>query len=61
MKENKFWSSDRGAGVYIVDSGFVIENCQFRGNRLGGLIISGSMPNKRNGASASNNSQYDNR
>jgi hypothetical protein len=39
LKENKLWASERGAGAYITDTGFVIENCHFRGNRLGGLIL----------------------
>lgn len=25
MKDNKIWSSERGAGAYIIDSGFVYE------------------------------------
>jgi hypothetical protein len=44
MKDNKLQQSERGAGCWIVDSGFTFERCQFRGNRLGGMILSGYTP-----------------
>lgn len=40
--ENRFWQSERGAGAYVVDSGFLFEGCHFRSNKLGGLVITGT-------------------
>jgi hypothetical protein len=48
IKDNKLQQSERGAGCWIVDSGFTFERCQFRGNRLGGMIISGGTPQTQN-------------
>ena len=41
MRDNKLQQSERGAGCYVVDCGMSYEGCLFRGNRLGGLVISG--------------------
>jgi hypothetical protein len=39
MKNNRFKHSEEGYGLYICDSGFLIDNCNICENKEGGMLI----------------------